>query len=216
MRPPVRIVTGRRCTRSALARRCAVVRARIRCTPRCRREEHGSSHDRKVPDCPAAGETPLHRLLKGMLADAMRAAGWGAAVEATPGSGDVGGWRADVLAVDATTRRRAAFEVQCAPLTIADARSRIALQRRRDPDDLAEDACRTLRLGGALLPTRAAAGRRRCDCAFGDRDRLRIGEARRRGLGDPGRSSCSVGAAEPRADLLATSRGPIRIAEHAA
>lgn len=84
------------------------------------------AHDRKVPDCPAAGETPLHRLLKGMLADAIRAADWGAAVEATPGSGDVGGWRADVLAVDATTGRRVAFEVQLAPLTITDARSRIA------------------------------------------------------------------------------------------
>lgn len=84
------------------------------------------AHDRKVADCPAAGETSLHRLLKGMLADAIRAAGWSAAVEATPGCGDVGGWRADVLAVDAATRRRVAFEVQLAALTIADARSRTA------------------------------------------------------------------------------------------
>ena len=84
------------------------------------------AHDRKVPDCPAAGETPLHRLLKGILADGIRAAGWSAVVEATPGSGDVGGWRADVLAVDATTGRRVAFEVQLAALTIADARSRTA------------------------------------------------------------------------------------------
>jgi hypothetical protein len=84
------------------------------------------AHDRKVADCPAAGETPLHRLLKGMLADTIRAAGWSAAVEATPGSSDIGGWRADVLAVDATTGRRVAFEVQLAALTIADARSRTA------------------------------------------------------------------------------------------
>ena len=64
-----------------------------------------------------------------MLADAIRAAGCSAAVEATPGSGDIGGWRADVLAVDATTGRRVAFEVQLAPLTIADARSRTARYR---------------------------------------------------------------------------------------
>jgi competence protein CoiA len=98
------------------------------------------AHDRKVPDCPAAGETPTHRLLKGMLADAIRTAGWSAAVEATPGSGDVGGWRADVLAIDATTGRRVAFEVQLAALTIADARSRTARYSADEiPDDLADD-----------------------------------------------------------------------------
>jgi hypothetical protein len=46
------------------------------------------------------------------------------------GYGDVGSWRADVLAVDATTGRRVAFEVQLKVLTIADARSRTALQRQ--------------------------------------------------------------------------------------
>lgn len=84
------------------------------------------AHDRKVPHCAAAGETPLHRHLKAALADAIRAAGWTAAVEATPDRGDSGGWRADVLAVDDRSGRRIAFEAQLATMTVADAQARTA------------------------------------------------------------------------------------------
>lgn len=84
------------------------------------------AHDRQVPHCAAAGETALHRHLKATLADAIRAAGWAAAIEATPDRGDRGGWRADVLAVDDQSGRRIAFEAQLAAMTIADAQTRTA------------------------------------------------------------------------------------------
>jgi hypothetical protein len=84
------------------------------------------AHDRRVPECPAAGETALHRVLKAALADAIRASGWVAVVEALPTADDVGGWRADVLAVDEDSGRRVAFEVQLAAMTISDGEARTA------------------------------------------------------------------------------------------
>ena len=92
------------------------------------------AHDRTVADCPATGETPLHRLLKTLLAEGVRAEGWSAVVEATPGERDAGGWRADVLAVDTSSSRRVAFEVQLAAQTTADAQARTARYRIDDID----------------------------------------------------------------------------------
>lgn len=77
-------------------------------------------------DCPSAGETPEHRFWKRALASVIREAGWHAAIEAEPAVGDLGGWRADVLAVEASTEvpRRTAFEVQLAGMTPAEGKER--------------------------------------------------------------------------------------------
>lgn len=86
------------------------------------------AHDQRVPTCPSAGETAEHRWLKRRLADAVREAAWTAALEAEPCSGDVGGWRADVLAV-APDGRRFAFEAQLAPMTAEVGAERAARYR---------------------------------------------------------------------------------------
>lgn len=74
------------------------------------------AHDRKIPHCPSAAETPEHRVLKHVLAAAARRCGWTALIEAEPSVTDVGGWRADVLAVSADGRRHA-LEAQLAAMT---------------------------------------------------------------------------------------------------
>jgi len=86
------------------------------------------AHDSEVPSCPAAGETPEHRWLKRRLAEAVRAAGWVAVVEAEPSALDVGGWRADVLGVS-PGGRRVALEAQLAAMTVAVGEERTARYR---------------------------------------------------------------------------------------
>jgi len=77
------------------------------------------AHDRVRPDCPSNGESPDHRWLKSRLAAAVRTAGWTAEIEAEPRAGDIGGWRADVLAIAPEGARRVALEAQLAPMTEA-------------------------------------------------------------------------------------------------
>ena len=84
------------------------------------------AHDRAEANCWLNGETGLHRQLKAAIADLVRGCGGSAEVEAVPAEGDVGGWRADVLAC-APDGRRIAFEVQLAAMTIAEGHER---QRR--------------------------------------------------------------------------------------
>jgi hypothetical protein len=69
------------------------------------------SHDAAQSDCPTAGESLAHRLLKLELVSAVRAAGWEAELEVAGN-----GWRADVLATS-PERRRVAWEAQLAQIT---------------------------------------------------------------------------------------------------
>ncbi|MCT9010538.1 competence protein CoiA family protein [Streptomyces rhizosphaerihabitans] len=78
------------------------------------------AHRRRSPDCPLAGESPGHLLLKADLAAAARAAGWHSALEV---AAPHGGWRADVLAVCADGRRFA-LEAQLSPITEREVRER--------------------------------------------------------------------------------------------
>jgi hypothetical protein len=84
------------------------------------------AHDAAAPKCPSAGETPEHRELKNSVAEMVRAAGWEAYVEAEPGPGDRGGWRADVLAALPEQPRRIAFEIQLSGMTPAEGKERTA------------------------------------------------------------------------------------------
>ena len=77
------------------------------------------AHDRRSPSCPSTGETAEHRYLKTAIAQATRAEGWLAELEA---AGD--GWRADVLVTSPSGDRRIAFEVQLAAMTVAEGRRR--------------------------------------------------------------------------------------------
>ncbi|MFF9915381.1 competence protein CoiA [Streptomyces sp. NPDC013457] len=74
------------------------------------------AHRRRTPDCPLAGESAEHLLLKSDLATAARAAGWDAVLEA---AAPHGAWRADVLAVS-PDGRRFALEAQLSPITQDD------------------------------------------------------------------------------------------------
>ncbi|MDF2698427.1 MAG: pSRTUE45b [Labilithrix sp.] len=65
------------------------------------------AHDALDSNCALSGESLAHRLLKVELVHAIRAAGWDAQLE-VPGDG----WRADVLASDAASSRRMAWEAQ--------------------------------------------------------------------------------------------------------
>jgi competence protein CoiA len=67
------------------------------------------AHDAAHRDCPLAGETIEHRLLKSALAAAVRLTGWHAALEATAPDRS---WRADVMATSPDGARRAAWEAQ--------------------------------------------------------------------------------------------------------
>lgn len=69
------------------------------------------SHDAAQNDCPTAGESLAHRLLKLELVSAARAAGWEAELEVAGN-----GWRADVLATS-PEGRRVAWEAQLAQIT---------------------------------------------------------------------------------------------------
>ncbi|GGT62802.1 competence protein CoiA [Streptomyces purpureus] len=78
------------------------------------------AHRRRTPDCPLAGESAGHLLLKSDLAAAARAAGWDALLEA---AAPHGAWWADVLAL-APDGRRFALEAQLSPITEAGVRDR--------------------------------------------------------------------------------------------
>ncbi|WP_327259905.1 competence protein CoiA [Streptomyces sp. NBC_01240] len=80
------------------------------------------AHRRRSPDCPLAGESVGHLLLKSDLAAAARAAGWSATLEVAASHG---GWRADVLAVS-PDGRRIALEAQLSPITEHEVRERTA------------------------------------------------------------------------------------------
>ncbi len=67
------------------------------------------AHDAATAGCPSNGETPAHRLLKSVLAAAIRSAGRTAELE-VPGDG----WRTDVLGVSPDGHRRVAWEAQLA------------------------------------------------------------------------------------------------------
>ncbi|MHB8449972.1 MAG: competence protein CoiA family protein [Mycobacteriales bacterium] len=69
------------------------------------------SHDAAQSDCPTAGESLAHRLLKLELVSAVRAAGWEAELEVAGN-----GWRADVLATS-PEGRQVAWEAQLAQIT---------------------------------------------------------------------------------------------------
>lgn len=71
------------------------------------------AHRRRSPNCPLAGESAGHLLLKSDLAAAGRAAGWQMLLEA---AAPHGAWRADVLAVSAEGRQFA-LEAQLSPIT---------------------------------------------------------------------------------------------------
>ena len=84
------------------------------------------AHDSETVGCPSMGETAAHLNLKSQLAQAARRCGWRAELEAMPKVGDVGGWRADVLATDPLSGTRVAFEVQLAPMTVVEGEERTA------------------------------------------------------------------------------------------
>ncbi|GAC1594698.1 MAG: hypothetical protein NVS3B21_16960 [Acidimicrobiales bacterium] len=107
-------------------------RARPRVALRCRGCGHGLhakvspaalryfAHDAAQSDCPTAGESMGHRLLKLELVFAARAAGWDAELEV---AGE--GWRADVLATS-PNGRRVAWEAQLAAITTDEIKQRHA------------------------------------------------------------------------------------------
>lgn len=72
------------------------------------------AHRRRTPDCPMAGESVGHLLLKSDLAAAGPAADWDVLLEAAASHG---AWRADVLAVAPDGGRRYALEAQLSPIT---------------------------------------------------------------------------------------------------
>lgn len=127
------------------------------------------------PDCKWIGETPEHLRLKRHLAEAARAAGWTAEIEALPGPGDVGRWRADVLAVAPNGTRRIALEAQQSPMSPGVGKERTECYERdgieslwvtlRDPRWVWKVAsCKTVLgdagadgTGGSLLVTRGYA-----------------------------------------------------------
>jgi hypothetical protein len=74
------------------------------------------AHAPRGPVCAFGKESEEHYALKSRLAAAARAAGWTAEIEALPGPGDVGGWKADVLAVAPNGSRRVALEAQVSPM----------------------------------------------------------------------------------------------------
>lgn len=76
------------------------------------------AHDAAQSDCPTAGESIGHRLLKLELVSAARAAGWEAELEV---AGE--GWRADVLATSPECRR-VAWEAQLAAITTEEIQER--------------------------------------------------------------------------------------------
>ena len=76
------------------------------------------SHDAAQSDCPTAGESLAHRLLKLELVTAARAAGWEAELEVAGN-----GWRADVLTTS-PEGRRIAWEAQLAQITPDEIASR--------------------------------------------------------------------------------------------
>lgn len=76
------------------------------------------AHDAAQSDCPTAGESIGHRLLKLELVSAARAAGWEAELEV---AGE--GWRADVLATS-PSGRRVAWEAQLAAITTDEIQQR--------------------------------------------------------------------------------------------
>ncbi|MFB7356098.1 competence protein CoiA family protein [Streptomyces gardneri] len=78
------------------------------------------AHRRRTPDCPMAGESVGHLLLKADLAAAGRAVGWDVLLEA---AAPHGAWRADVLAV-CPDGRRYALEAQLSPITEDSVRER--------------------------------------------------------------------------------------------
>lgn len=82
------------------------------------------AHDRQQSGCTSAGESPEHRALKRWIADVVRRVGWAAYLEEGPRPGDVGGWRADLLAVNPGGTRRVAFEVQLASMTASEGAER--------------------------------------------------------------------------------------------
>lgn len=92
---------------------------------RSRRGLRFFAHDQLREDCPSAGETAEHRWLKAALAGFVRDAGWQPIIEAAPNRDDVGGWRADVLAVG-PAGDRVALEAQLAPMTTAVGEQRTA------------------------------------------------------------------------------------------
>lgn len=87
------------------------------------------THDSLNPTCPSLGETPEHRELKRRIVTILRELGCLAAIEATPSTGDQGGWRADVLGIS-PDGRRVAFEVQLAPMTVDEGIERTARYAR--------------------------------------------------------------------------------------
>ncbi len=111
----------------------AVHRARPRAALTCRECGHGLhaklspkglrffAHDRDAPTCSLIGETIGHRLLKLLLASAIREAGWYAELEVASD-----GWRADVLATSLDGTRRVAWEAQLAQITVDELRERTA------------------------------------------------------------------------------------------
>lgn len=92
---------------------------------RSRRGLRFFAHDQLREDCPSAGETAEHLWLKATIAGFVRDAGWQPIIEATPTTDDVGGWRADVLAVG-PAGDRVALEAQLAPMTAAVGEQRTA------------------------------------------------------------------------------------------
>lgn len=73
-------------------------------------------------ECPVAPESEFHLQAKLLIAQAVRDAGWQAAVEVPGLTPDGTGWRADVLATDG--RSRIAFEVQRSSQTLKEIRER--------------------------------------------------------------------------------------------
>ena len=88
------------------------------------------AHDRQQSECASAGESPEHRALKYWIAGVVRRLGWAALPEEGPRSGDIGLWRADLLAVNADGVRRVAFEVQLASMTAAEGAERTERYKR--------------------------------------------------------------------------------------
>jgi len=107
--------------------------------PECRSRVHAKvsrrglrffAHDQAQRRCSLGGETQEHLHLKRLLAQIIRSTpNWSVVIEAGPMEGDTGGWRADVLATG-IEGRRIAFEVQLAPMTVADGIERAGAYER--------------------------------------------------------------------------------------
>jgi competence CoiA-like predicted nuclease len=103
-----------------------------------RRTRYFAHDPGRSPQCQLAVESADHHLLKLVLAEVIRRAGWSADLEVPAPDGS---WRADVMAISGADGDRVAWEAQLSPITDDD------IQMRTDRD-------RYLRLSGEIAGQR--------------------------------------------------------------